>query len=69
MNLLDDFLQFAFVLVEGELRDDKLLGLFWGLGLLVIGVFEEFQCVQRWLDLGVGFRLGLFGLFGRSGFL
>ena len=31
MNLLDDFLQFAFVLVEAQLGIDELLGLSWGL--------------------------------------
>jgi hypothetical protein len=31
MNLLDDFLQFAFVLVEAQLGIDELFGLSWGL--------------------------------------
>ena len=33
MNLLDDFLQFAFVFVEAQLGIDELLGLSWGFGL------------------------------------
>lgn len=64
MNLLDDFFQFAFIFVEAQLGIDELLGLSWGFGLLVIVVFEEFQCVQGRFDLGVVLRLGLFGLFG-----
>ncbi len=31
MNMLDDFLQFSFVLVEAQLGIDELLGLSWGL--------------------------------------